>query len=386
MTDRSTVFVVLTPPGGAAVATIGLIGPQAWKIVQQSFRPARRSDLPATPDFEGFSYGQFGDLPGDAVVVAARPALAGVCVEIHCHGGPAVVAMIAAELIRRGARPSGPAEFLHLSGQSALTAVATIELTRASTLRTAAILLDQCDGAFERALSGVEAALAASDLAAAGAIVGNLTAHAALGRHLTRPWRIAIAGAPNVGKSSLVNALAGYQRSVVTDLPGTTRDLVVSALAIDGWPVELIDTAGQHSAGDPLEGQGIALARAAAAAAELCLWVVDVTAPPVWPGVDAGNCLFVINKTDLPALWDIGARPEAVITSARTGSGLAGLCDQISRRLVPDPPPPGTAIPFTPHLANELAVLAAAIAAGNVHAAHAALAALGHPMQSAPPA
>jgi tRNA modification GTPase len=71
-----------------------------------------------------------------------------------------------------------------------------------------------------------------------------------LGRHLTRPWRVVVAGAPNVGKSSLINALAGFTRTVVTAVPGTTRDVVATAAAIDGWPVELIDTAGLRLTGD----------------------------------------------------------------------------------------------------------------------------------------
>ena len=125
-------------------------------------------------------------------------------------------------------------------------------------------------------------------------------------------WRAA-----NVGKSSLVNALAGYQRSVVTETPGTTRDVVSASLAIDGWPVELIDTAGQRGVADPLEEQGIARGRLAVAAADLCLWVVDVTADPIWPDGDAGNPIRVINKSDLPAAWDIGRVTNSVVISAQ---------------------------------------------------------------------
>ena len=105
-----------------------------------------------------------------------------------------------------------------------------------------------------------------------------LARYAPLGRRLTAPWRVVVAGPPNVGKSSLVNALAGYQRSIVAPTPGTTRDVVTTRLAIDGWPVELADTAGVREATDALETQGVRLAREATAAADLCLWVLDASA------------------------------------------------------------------------------------------------------------
>jgi tRNA modification GTPase len=405
MTDAPTTFAVLTPPGAAAVATIAVAGPQAWDIVRRSFRRVARPEsakgvasastpfadsgranptLPLAPDAARFWYGQFGAPPGDAVVVSARPAPAGVCVELHCHGGPEVVRMLTAELTRLGATPSGSAEWLHSLGVSPLITAAQLELAHAPTLRTAAILLDQCAGAFGRALDDLDAALSTSDLPGATAVAQKLTTHSALGRRLTRPWRVAVVGAPNVGKSSLVNALAGYQRSVVTEIPGTTRDVVVTASAIDGWPVELIDTAGQRSAGDALEGQGIARGRVAALAADLCLWVVDVTAEPVWPVAGTAKPLLVINKSDLPAQWDVSKIADGVTISARTGAGMGDLCDRIGRRLVPDPPPPGAAVPFTAVLAEKVAVVSAALAAGDIPAARAALTSFGHPMQSAP--
>src|SRR5262249_43310164 len=137
-------------------------------------------------------------------------------------------------------------------------------MARAPTARTAAILLDQYHGAFARAVERARVALTRGDIAEARGVREGLAGWADLGRHLTEPWQVAVLGAPNVGKSSLVNALAGYRRSVVAPTPGTTRDVVTTRVALDGWPVELADTAGWRTDAGPLERQGVDLARAAA--------------------------------------------------------------------------------------------------------------------------
>src|SRR5262249_15997807 len=158
---------------------------------------------------------------------------------------------------------------------------ASAALARATTVRTASILLDQMHGAFDAAVSAILAALdGEGPPSSAAQMLAELADRVPLGRHLTAPWRVVIAGAPNVGKSRLVKALAGYQRSVVSPTPGTTRDVVTVRLAI-GWPIELADTAGLRDESDALEGQGIELARSRLAEADLCLWVLDSTAPPV---------------------------------------------------------------------------------------------------------
>ncbi len=134
-------------------------------------------------------------------------------------------------------------------------------LTRATTTRTAGILLDQYHGALAAALDRVRAALQREALPEARTLLEQLARYDAVGRRLTTPWRVVIAGAPNVGKSSLVNALAGYQRSVVAPTPGTTRDVVTSRIAIDGFAIELADTAGLRSDAESLEELGIEQAR-----------------------------------------------------------------------------------------------------------------------------
>jgi tRNA modification GTPase len=216
-------------------------------------------------------------------------------------------------------------------------------------------LLDQYHGAFARAIQDILAALAGSKATSGGRLLEELAQNIEVGRHLTVPWRVVVAGAPNVGKSSLVNALAGYQRSVVSPIPGTTRDVVGTPIAVDGWPIELSDTAGWRENAEALEEKGIRLAEGAVAAADLCLWVVDganaATPLPKERGIKH-RVQPVINKIDLQAAWDWTQVPNAIQVSALTGAGLADLCREIGRRLVPDPPSAGAAVPFTPALCD----------------------------------
>jgi len=246
-------------------------------------------------------------------------------------------------------------------------------LARATTVRTASILLDQMNGAFHAAVSAVLASLADENcLPDALTMLEELGSRTRLGRRLTTPWRVVIAGAPNVGKSSLVNALAGYQRSVVSPIPGTTRDLVTVRLAI-GWPVELVDTAGLRPETEILEGQGIDLARRQLAEADLCLWVLDASAPPVWPGATSSATLLVINKTDLTPAWNLEQAKGALRVSAQTGAGLSELCSALERWLVPEPPPAGAAVPFTPELCDSIEEVRQLLLAGQREEARARL-------------
>jgi tRNA modification GTPase len=345
----TTWIACLTPAGQGALATLAVVGPNAWDTVRQIFQP-RNGELPITPQPGRFWLGRLGgDLHDDAVLAVTRiePMC---CLELHVHGGREVVHYLHELFLARGVESCSWPDFLRLTSADPLQALAAAALAEAPTARTAAILLDQYHGAFHQALQTIESHLERRDMTAALGVGEELARSAPLGRHLTTPWRVVIAGAPNVGKSSLLNALTGYQRSIVAPTPGTTRDVVTVRLAIDGWPVEFVDTAGMREAADSLEGQGIEQARATTATADLCLWVLEATAPPVWPEALSAAVRLVLNKTDLPAHWEVSAACDAARLSAHTGAGIAELCALLGRWLVPHVPPPGAAIPFTPSL------------------------------------
>ena len=144
------------------------------------------------------------------------------------------------------------------------------------------------------------------DASSARQRIEALLAREKLGRHLTRPWSVVLAGRTNVGKSSLMNALAGYGRAIVHPAPGTTRDAVAMATAIDGWPVELCDTAGLRAADDAVERAGIERARERLAQADLVILVADRSVP--WSAEDQTladqwpAAVVVHNKCDLPGV------------------------------------------------------------------------------------
>jgi tRNA modification GTPase len=256
-----------------------------------------------------------------------------------------------------------------------LRAAALIALAECRTTRTAAILLDQYHGALGRALQAVDEVLERRDTREAERLLSELMRYAGVGRHLTRPWKVVFAGPPNVGKSSLINALAGYERCVVSPTPGTTRDVVTTVIALDGWLIELDDTAGLRETDHALEQQGILRAIEAGVAADLLIWVFDASTPPVWADVPSPTPppLYVINKIDLPATWDLTKAEPALHVSAVTGAGLDALCQKITQALVPHPPPAGQAVPFSPELCDRLFSVWERCAAGNLEGARSSL-------------
>jgi tRNA modification GTPase len=374
-TALETYVACLTPPGSAAIATLALRGSRAWDVVRDLFRP--RSGIPLSADLEpgGFVLGRLGPDLADEVVLTLVRRDPVPWVEVHCHGGQQVIRFLTETLRDRGVRECSWLELQRRTEADPLRVAAAAALSEARTLRVATILMDQYEGAFARAVADACAALDAQDGARAGRLLAELVRYLNLGRHLTTPWRVVVAGAPNVGKSSLVNALAGFARCVVSATPGATRDVVTTLMSVEGWPVELMDTAGLREGTAGLEEQGIDRARQALKEAELCLWVLDASAPPVWPPFPADDLHLVVNKTDLPVQWDLDQAADSVRVSARTNAGLTELCQALGRWLVSDPPPAGAAVPFTPDLCARVEEAYHQCAAGRLADARRALAA-----------
>jgi tRNA modification GTPase len=357
VSDAPTYAACLTPPGVAALAVLALRGPHAWQIARSLFQPrGQTAHLPDEPQPGQFWLGRFGDEIADEAVLAVKQASPMPRLEIHSHGGREVVRLLLETLEAHGARICSWQELDYSTTDDPLRIEALAALPDAKTIRTAAILLDQVNGALHRALDAVLDDARKDNLEAAAGKLAELDRYSGVGRHLTAPWRVVIAGAPNVGKSSLINALAGYQRCIVAPTPGTTRDVVTTLVAFHGWPVELADTAGLRSHADMLEAAGIRMAQHAASAAELCLWVLDASAPPVWPEAlsGLGAVKFVVNKADLAPVWDVAEAQGAPVVSALTGAGVPELCKAIADWLVPEAPPPGQGIPFTAELCDQI--------------------------------
>lgn len=282
-------------------------------------------------------------------------------VELHCHGGLVAVQRVLELVLDAGARRAGPGEFSQrafLNGRLDLTQAEAIgEMVTARSRRAAQLAMAGLDGGLQRRLGGLRSRLLdqlaelearvdfEEDLPAldAEAVVAALTAvradleqlvaEARQGELLREGLRVAIVGRPNVGKSSLLNLLSRRERAIVTDLPGTTRDLLESELVLDGVPLTLLDTAGIRETGDRVEQLGIARSREALAAADVVLLLFDLSAG--WTAADealralvpAGVPLLVVgNKADAAGV------PAGLVagTDAAAPASLLPLPAQVS--------------------------------------------------------
>jgi tRNA modification GTPase len=336
----------LTASGRGAIAVIRVWGDRAIAVADLAFRPHRGVRLAETAPGV-LRLGRIGEGLGDeviAILVDGEPP----AVEIQCHGGAAAVALVQKAIQAAGATCSDGERAL-----SDLVALALADLARASTLRTAEILLDQADGALYRDVARLSRAIDA-DPAQALADLETLSGRAATGLRLVCGWKIVIVGRPNVGKSRLLNALAGFPRAIVDPTPGTTRDVVRLQTSLLGWPVEIADTAGLRETADEIECMGIERSLREQGHADLIVLVLDQSEP--LSAFDrhliatTRGALLVANKSDLCSVWpaadaDLLERTIASV-SAEHGDGIAGLIEAIVARLVPEPPPPGAGVPI----------------------------------------
>jgi tRNA modification GTPase len=365
---------VLTPGGKGAIAVVRLWGVGAERVADVVFRPKRGKSLAATQEGKP-RLGRAGAGDGDEVVAFKVPGSAGE-VEIHCHGGPAAIALVLEALVGHGTEIRAPRDWIARAGRPRIEVEAEEDLAHAATLKVAEILLDQARGALSADLMRLARAPNAQAMAGGIAV---LLGRAALGTRMVGGWTVALAGRPNVGKSSLMNALAGFDRAIVSPTPGTTRDVVTARTGIDGWPVELADTAGLREAADELEEAGVALARNRHGRADLVLVVLDRSR-----SLDQGEQtlltdhptgLVVANKCDLNPAWP-GPDLGALEVSARTGEGIDRLVQEIGRRLVPEAPTEGSGVPFRAWQVERLERALALARGGRVESAATALARL----------
>jgi tRNA modification GTPase len=366
--DEPTRVALLTPPARGAVASIVVAGPAAAARVAKLVALNRASGLEQAP-LRKILAGRWQEKEGEEIVVCRR---AEDRVEIHCHGGTAAAERIVGDLIEAGCQRVSWQDWAASETRGAFAAAAASQLPYAPTQRTAAILLDQLQGALTTELQTVEGRLSAGDVATSLEQLETLLNRAPLGRHLVEPWRVVIAGPPNAGKSTLLNAILGFSRAIVFDQPGTTRDVVTATTVLDGWPIELADTAGLRDTSDELESAGIARAQSRLQSADLVLLVFDAGVPLT--GDELRLCdsvpaaLRIRNKIDL-----VGDSPTVrdgwLSVSARTGDGMEKLMSAIVARLVPAVPPPGAGLPITPQQEHEIGEVLAMCRASELGAA-----------------
>ncbi len=391
----TTIAAELTPPGRGAVAVVVVDGPLSLQAVGNCFHARSERAIQDIP-IGRISFGHWGEPTGEELIVCRRDEQR---IEVHCHGGGAAVEAIIGRLLAEGCQRITWQEWVKRESPDPIRSAAHIALAKAMTERTAAILLDQFNGALSEAIRRVVSAVTVADWPMAENEIDQLLSRQKVGQHLIHPWRVVVFGPPNVGKSSLMNALAGYSRAIVSPIPGTTRDVVTLTTAIDGWPIQLSDTAGFRETDDDLETAGIQLATRALARAELAIFVHDATTlepspfgrgqgegtlslgnpPPIQPAPqENGNsptpppAIHVLNKVDLVPPSDRPALIQRICqllpegdsmlpTSALNKEGIAELIATIARLLVPQPIPTGSAVPFSTEQIDALAAAKLAV-------------------------
>ncbi len=366
---NDTIAAAATPQQASAIGILRLSGPGAVQAASAVFTPAAGGRLEEKPPRK-LIYGVLKDRQGnpiDQILATWSPGPNSYTgedtAELQCHGSPAVLALGLEALFAAGARQALPGEFTRrafLNGRMDLAqSEAVIDLIDAETGEAARNAYGQLAGALscrvEQVYSGLTDVMAhfhavldypdedldpftvqGLDQAICQALQGleDLLRTYDRGSMLTEGVPCAIVGRPNVGKSSLLNALLGYERAIVTPIPGTTRDTLEERVRLGGVLLRLTDTAGLRSSDDPVERLGVQRSRAAIESARLVLAVLDGSQSmteedrAVLKAAEAAPaCICVVNKADLPPALDqreLSGRQVCVL-SARTGQGLKNL-------------------------------------------------------------
>jgi tRNA modification GTPase len=385
-----TIAAIATAPGVGAIGIVRVAGPEALRVAAAVFRPARGLDVAALPggrvtfghvvDTEagagggggagagcGAGGGEFVD---DGLLLTFRGPASYTgqdAVELQVHGGPAVLRAVLDLCLRHGARAAEPGEFTlravahgKLDLAQAEAVLAMVEARSDAARRQASIGLS---GALGEAIAAAETAITAAyaavlaeldypeegvpeaqveaAVAAARGQLERLLATADAGRFAARGARLAIVGRPNAGKSSLLNALLGYERAIVAAAPGTTRDYLEAPLELGRVSVTAVDTAGLRTTDDAIEAHGVARSRALAAAADAVVALVDGARPlddddhALLAALDPTRTLWVASKSDLPRAWDATDLGVPVLrVSGATGAGLDELRTALEARLL----------------------------------------------------
>jgi tRNA modification GTPase len=361
-----TIVAIATPPGRGGVGIVRLSGPDAPRVAH------RISGLrePLAPRHATLATVRGATGAFDQAVLTYFPSphsyTTEEVVEISAHGSPLLLRSIVGACLEHGARLAEPGEFTlraFLGGRIDLVqAEAVRDLVDAVTPLQARAAFDQLEGTLTHALGRIDSSLfdlttrleasldfpdegyhfvdaegAAHEIEELETSIAALLRDARRGRLVREGAQVVIAGRPNAGKSSLFNALAGAGRAIVTEVPGTTRDLLTETVEIEGIPVTLVDTAGiRSSAADAVEAEGIARAHAARRVAELLVVVLDVSRPlndedrALLAEAGRTRAVIVANKIDLGNAWDPAESvPEALAACATAGTGL----DEVRRAI-----------------------------------------------------
>src|SRR5437870_7940359 len=368
MTVSDTIAAISTPPGEGAIALVRVSGANAIEVADKIFH-GKETPSQFEPHVQHFGeiFGPEGRLI-DQVVLSIHRAPASYSgedlVEISCHGGTLVSAKVLETCLRAGARAARPGEFTErafLNGKMDLTqAEAVIDLIRAKTDLALRSATEQLEGRLGEQIRKIrdelvellahinasidfpEEGITPDEGETLGARFGSireeiaaLLATADQGRILREGVRVVIYGATNAGKSSLLNRLLGYDRVIVSDTHGTTRDTNEETVNLDGVPIRLLDTAGLRASESELESEGIARTEKSLQPADLRLHIADRNAPrPAhFNGLTGeSNEIVILNKSDLPEDTDWKEFP-ALRISCVTGDGLAQLQKEILTRI-----------------------------------------------------